>query len=315
MEAKPIERREDAPSGGESDSPRSQFQTVFAVVNARAGSVGPTASEKLEAILRARCANVTVLSPEPDDMNAAMTEAIAAHPDAVIILGGVGTARHAAELAGPKGPPLIMLPGGTMNVLPKALYGARDWPDALIAALDHGVARDLPGARAGEHLFFVAGIFGSPARMAKAREAVREGKVFSAIGRFKHAFDRAFSHRLRVRRDLSPEGRAEAAAILCPLFSKVDGADRLETALLDPAGALSAFRLGIGALTGGWRTDPATNIAPCRATEIRGRGPVPAVLDGEPVGFGDRVRIVAVPVAARVIALDDAMLAEADSAA
>ena len=310
-----MEHPEAAPSGSESNIPRSPFQTVFAVVNARAGSVGPTAAEKLEGILRERCANVTVLAPEPDDMNAAMTEAVAARPDAVIILGGDGTARHAAELAGPKGPPLIMLPGGTMNVLPKALYGARDWPDALIAALDHGAVRDLPGARAGEHLFFVAGIFGSPARVAKAREAVREGKVFSAITRFKYAFDRAFSQRLRVRRDLSPESRAEAAAILCPLFSRVEGADRLETALLDPAGALSAFRLGIGALTGGWRTDPATNIGACRATEIRGHGAVPAVLDGEPVRFGERVRIVAVPSAARVIALDDAMLAEVDSAA
>ncbi len=248
-------------------------------------------------------------------MHAAMAAAIAQKPDAVVILGGDGTARHAAELAGPNGPPLILLPGGTMNVLPKALYGPRNWEDAIVAALDEGTVRDLPGARAGEHLFFVAGIFGSPALMADAREAVREGKMFSAINRFHIAFKRAFAHRLRARRDLSPMARTEAVAILCPLFSRAHGDDRLEAAFLDPAGALSAFRLGIGALTGAWRTDPATDIRACRATEIFGHGEVPAVLDGEPVTLPPRVRIVAVPVAARVVALDDAALASADSTA
>ena len=207
MNTRGMERPEDSPSDGEAHVAQSKYATVFAVVNARAGSVGPTAAEKLEGILRERCANVTVLSPEPDAMHPAMTEAIAAHPDAVIILGGDGTARHAAELAGPIGPPLILLPGGTMNVLPKALYGARDWSDALIAALDHGVVRDLPGARAGELLFFVAGIFGSPARMAEAREAVREGKMFSAITRFKDAVERAF-YTVSRRAAISPPFRA-----------------------------------------------------------------------------------------------------------
>ncbi len=315
MRAQSFERTETTPSAGDQTQPRFHHGSVVAVVNERAGSVGPTATAKLEEILQARCANVTVLSPEPDDMHAAMADAIAQKPDAVIILGGDGTARHAAELAGPKGPPLILLPGGTMNVLPKALYGNLGWQEAIVAALDEGKVQDLPGARAGEHLFFVAGIFGSPALMADAREAVREGKMIAAFNRFNFAWKRAFAHRLRARRDLSPMARTEAVAILCPLFSKVQGADRLETAFLDPAGALSAFRLGIGALTGAWRTDPATNIRACRATEIMGHSEVPAVLDGEPVTLPARVRIVAAPIAARVIALDDAALASADSAA
>ena len=309
------ERRNDSPASDDATQPRFRHGSVIAVVNARAGSVGPDAAEQLTEILQTRCAKITVLSPEPDEMDAAMAEAVGRQPDAVIVLGGDGTARMAAELAGPKGPPLILLPGGTMNVLPKALYGQQAWPEAIVAALDEGAVRDLPGARAGEHLLFVAGIFGSPARMAGAREAVREGKLFSAVSKFSTAWQRAFAHRLRARRDLSPIARTEAVAILCPLFSKVEGADKLETAYLDPAGALSAFRLGIGALTGAWRTDPATDIRACRATEIIGRGEVPAVLDGEPVTLPERVRVVAVPVAARVIALDDEALASADSAA
>jgi diacylglycerol kinase family enzyme len=300
----------------DSEAPRAlRHGTVVAVVNERAGSVGPKAASALEALLREHCSNVTVMAPQPEEMDAAMADAIGRKPEIVVVLGGDGTARKAAELAGPKGPPLILLPGGTMNVLPKALYGPLTWQEAIVAALESGTVRDLPGARAGEHLFFVAGIFGSPARMAEAREAVREGKFFAAIDKFSTAVKRAFGHRLRARRDLSPVTRAEAVAIVCPLFSKSPGDDRLETAFLDPAGALSAFRLGIGALTGAWRTDPATDIRACRSTEISGRGEVPAVLDGEPVTLPARVRIVAVPAAARVIALDETPGATASSPA
>jgi diacylglycerol kinase family enzyme len=41
-------------------------------------------------------------------------------PDAVLVLAGDGTARAAAEMAGPDGPLIAPLPGGTMNMLPRA---------------------------------------------------------------------------------------------------------------------------------------------------------------------------------------------------
>lgn len=191
-----------------------------------------------------------------------------------------------------------------MNVLPKALYGDLAWPEALEAALDRGVVRDLPGAKASDHLFFVAGIFGSPARMASAREAVREGNIGKAFAKARIAFRKAFGKRLRARRDHSPMSKTEAVAVLCPLISKVDGA-KLETALMNPAGALAAFRLGVGALTGGWRNDPNADFQVCTTTEIYDRHHVPAVLDGETVSLPAPVRITAIARAARVIALEE----------
>lgn len=98
--------------------------------------------------------------------------------------------------------------------------------------------------------------------------------------------------------------KIEAVAVLCPLISKVDGA-KLETALLDPSDTLSAFRLGLGALTGGWRKDPSAHFQVCTTTEIWDRHDVPAVLDGETVSLPSPVRIVTLPRAARVIALED----------
>lgn len=281
-----------------------EVRRVFAVVNAKSGSTDATSPERLRKILADRGIEADIAAPEPEGMADAITAAMSQAPDVLIVLGGDGTARSAAEIAGPNGPPLILLPGGTMNVLPKALYGELAWPEALEAALDRGELRDLPGAKASDHLFFVAGIFGSPALMAPARELMREGKVGKALTRARIAFRKAFGHRLRARRDESPMTKTEAVAVLCPLISKVDGA-KLETALLDPSDTLAAFRLGVGALTGGWRKDPNADFRVCTTTEIYGRHDVPAVLDGETISLPSPVRITTLPRAARVIALED----------
>src|ERR1700722_14013349 len=60
-------------------------------------------------------------------------EAVASDPDLLLVLAGDGTARLAAELCGPDGPPLAPLPGGTLNMLPHALYGMTPWRVALEA--------------------------------------------------------------------------------------------------------------------------------------------------------------------------------------
>jgi diacylglycerol kinase family enzyme len=281
----------------------SAVRRVIAVVNPKAGSVGEGAAEELMAILGERGVSGRVLAVSaPDELGADLQRAAEDGIDAAIILGGDGTARTAAELAGPDGVPLILLPGGTMNVLPHALYGPLNWQAALARALDEGHAQDLPGARAGDHLFFVAAMFGSPALAATAREAIREGKIVAAVDRARFAMRRAFGRRLRARADHAPLRRTEAAAVIAPLVAQGPGLDRMETAYLDPAGALSAFRLGVGALTGGWRKDPSVELAVCTSADIYGRGEVPAILDGEQAAMSAHVRIEVVPRAARVIA-------------
>ena len=51
------------------------------------------------------------------------TEAAGQKLEVLIVLGGDGTIRTAAEACSEEGPYLIPLPGGTMNMLPRALYG------------------------------------------------------------------------------------------------------------------------------------------------------------------------------------------------
>ena len=111
----------------------------------------------------------------------------------------VRTARSAAALCGPDGPLLAPLPGGTMNMLPHALYGEVDWKTALAETLEQGVVRPVSGGEVDGHPFYVAAILGAPALFAYAREEVRAGRLQRAIARAKVALRHVFSSQLRFQ--------------------------------------------------------------------------------------------------------------------
>mgnify|MGYP002133071793 CR=1 FL=1 len=91
------------------------------------------------------------------------------------VIAGDGTARAGAEMAGPKGPLVAPLPGGTMNMLPNALYGGRDWKTAMADILSDGVERNISGGEIDGRAFYVAAILGSPALWAEARARFGKG--------------------------------------------------------------------------------------------------------------------------------------------
>ena len=64
-------------------------------------------------------------------MERSFAEAAGQKLEVLIVLGGDGTIRTAAEVCAEKGPYLIPLPGGTMNMLSRALYGDVAWEESL----------------------------------------------------------------------------------------------------------------------------------------------------------------------------------------
>lgn len=283
---------------------RPRIRRVELVANTASGSVGPDAPEAARKILAAHDVEARVQSPEDGDLMACLQRAVDARPDLVVVLAGDGTARAAAELCGPDGPLLAPLPGGTMNMLPHAIYGGLTWQAALEAILTDGEVRPLGGGVVEGRLFLVAAILGSPALWAPAREAVRQGRLGLAWARARRALRRAFSGRLRYALDDRSRGKAEAIAFLCPVASAAlaDEDQVLEVAALDPSGAAEAFRLGFNAMLGDWRRDPAAHTWPCRAAAVWAAHRLPALLDGEPVRLGARARIEWRPQVVRVLA-------------
>ncbi|MGE3250236.1 MAG: diacylglycerol kinase family protein [Hyphomonadaceae bacterium] len=269
--------------------------------NENAGATQPGDAERLAEAVRAAGAT-EIAMVDVDEIETLFRRA--AHANLVVVLGGDGTARAAASLAKPDSPPLVLLPGGTLNMLPKVLYGDLPWPDALEAALERGVVKRMTGGKANGEPFFIAAMFGAPALLARAREAIRKGKLISAARRLRHYAGRAFTRRLIGRPDGARMKSSEAFGVLCPSFSGgIEGVD-LEWVRLDARGMGDLARVGMAALGPNWRDDPVIEARRCGSGEIRGRGAIPATLDGEPCTFLSRVRIVYHGEGPRVVALE-----------
>jgi diacylglycerol kinase family enzyme len=283
------------------------IKRIEVVANCASGSVGKTAPAEVEKILEGFGLTGNVRAPERTEIVASLKEAVAAQPDLLIVLAGDGTARAAAELCGPTGPLIAPLPGGTMNMLPHAIYGQRPWQEALTLALSEGVDRPIGGGEVDGQRFMVAAILGAPALWAPAREAARYGMGRKALRSARLALGRAFSGRLRYILDSGAREKAEALIFMCPTTSRAlrDDEQTLEAAALDVRGAADAFRLGLHALTGDWRTAPSVEVERCQVARVWAAGGIPALLDGETVRLKPLAEIRYVPQIARVLGLKD----------
>jgi diacylglycerol kinase family enzyme len=256
---------------------------VVAVVNTASGGVTPGAASLIRDIGLEAGRLIEVVEAPPASILATLRAAIDAKPDLLILLAGDGTAAIAAELCGMTGPLLAPLAGGTMNMLPHALYGRRPWPDALRETLVNGQPKVVSCGLAAGRPFYVAAILGAPALWAHAREAVRKRRFRLAFLRARHALAHAFSGSLRFSLNGGGRRKARALTLMCPLVSRaLDSEQALEAAALDPRGAADAFRLGLSTLLGRWREDASVRVELCTAGQAWARGRIPTILDGEP---------------------------------
>jgi diacylglycerol kinase family enzyme len=282
-----------------------RIRRVEVVANLASGGVAKDAPAEIEKIFADHGLNAHVCAPETHDLTNCLRAAVDAGPDLLVTLAGDGTARVAAELCGPEGPMLAPLPGGTMNMLPHAIYGARSWQDALTVALAEGEERMIGGGEVEGHPFLVAAVLGSPALWGPAREAARYREPLLAIARARRALSRAFSGRLRYAIENGPRAKTEALIFMCPHVSRVmaDEERALEAAVLDVRGAADAFRLGINALVRDWRDDPAVEVRRCRQARVWGVGGIPALLDGELVRLHATAEVIYRPAVVRMLAI------------
>ncbi|HEV2362679.1 MAG TPA: diacylglycerol kinase family protein [Caulobacteraceae bacterium] len=267
------------------------------VLNSASGSVTPASADEAQAIFAAAGFDrAQVIVASPADIDAALDAAVGT-AKVLAVLGGDGAIRSAAERCGPMAPFLLPLPGGTMNMLPKALYGDRSWHEALADTLAQPRTFQVSGGKASGRTFFVAALFGAPTRWADAREALRAGRIGAALAGAFTAARRSFSEPLDYQFGSVMAGSAEAVAVVCPMISKALDNDEpmLEAAAVDASSAAEALRLGFHALFDDWRADPAVRRAKVRTAVVEGHGAVPAILDGEKARLGRRVQLEFTP--------------------
>jgi diacylglycerol kinase family enzyme len=277
---------------------------VGAIINTSSGGYDSESEQKMLSILK----GAGVVEPKmwcggADHVEPSFADATEQKLEVLVVLGGDGTIRTAAQACAEKGPYLIPLPGGTMNMLPRALYGDVSWEDALKNALTAPSVKVLSGGRIADKHFFIAAIVGAPALWVEPREAMREGDIVEAIKKGSVAFRKMFEAKVQYYISEETKGEAEAVALICPLISEEmsDWEQALEAAVIDVESAAEVIGLASTAAFGKWRDDRNIFLTKTMRVSVQSSKDIPATLDGETVNLGRSAQIDFVSSAVNVI--------------
>ena len=276
---------------------------VSVVLNRAAGGVDGRAEAVLRDIFEAaKIPHAPIVCADRSDLREKLEGALD-DSDVLVLLAGDGTISAAANLCGERGTMLVPLPGGTMNVLSRALYGHVPWAEVLRRVLSASTPQILSGGRAGGRLFLVSAILGVPSRWTEARESLRSRHLAAGLRQITDALGRPFPENLHYRFGSGASGYARAVAVRCPVASRVLDADAptLEAAAIDPKSAAQAVGLGVNALFGRWRDDPQIKVALATDILVDRPGGVPAILDGESTTLPDKTHVAFEPGALSVL--------------
>jgi diacylglycerol kinase family enzyme len=291
------------------------------ILNEKAGpAAGPSAATRPDALTRAfAAAGITagVRAVPPDAIEAAVRDAIAARPDAVIIGGGDGTVRSAAALLAGTGLTLGVLPLGTLNHFAKDLRMPAGIDEA-VAALATAETREVDLGEVNGRVFINNCSLGSYAEAVRRRDAMRaargRGKWPAMILASFQVFRRL--RRLRLRLTSADGGsRPVRTPVMVIANNRYSGhvLDKNMRARLDEGRLwiytahvhrhLPALRLAWQSLVRRLDKDDAlASEAVVEITVASERGPLPVAADGEPLDLQSPLRFRCRPRALRVLA-------------
>jgi diacylglycerol kinase family enzyme len=173
---------------------------TIALFNPASGSVPPDGGERLRAALEASGVwGADMVQTDPEDCEGQLKKLAASEPDMFVVWGGDGTLKSALQVVGQATPNLLLLPGGTMNLLPKTIHGEKAWDVILRDVLESPKRRMLPAGKVNDDLFFCAMLAGAPAHFAEARESLRRGELVKAATEARAAIDTLNTLHLHAR--------------------------------------------------------------------------------------------------------------------
>ena len=267
---------------------------VGVIINASSGGYDLECEHKMLDVLKgAGIVEAKIWCGDADQMERSFTEAARQKLEVLVVLGGDGTIRTASEICGAERSYLIPLPGGTMNMLARALYGDLSWEDALEKTLAAPSPKVLSGGCVADKQFFIAAIVGGPTLWTEARESIRERDIGDAIEKGTAAFRNMFETKVRYFISGKKNGEAEAVAVICPLISEEmsDSEQALEAAAIEVENVAEAIGLLTVAAFGKWRDNRKIVLTKTNQVRVQSSKDIPAILDGEKVNLGRRAEI------------------------
>lgn len=286
---------------------------TIALVNSMAGSVGPGGARRLRKAMKGVGLDHAEIREFDHANSAAQLAGIEAEaPDLLISWGGDGTQRAVLERLGRQSSRLLLLPGGTMNLLSKWLHGDRPWETILWSVLASPTTRILPAGKVGEHLFFCALLAGVAARFAEAREDMRRGDLGRAFQDTGAALDSigmihlstSFGSDRQHADHHFPSGNVVGA-----LVGPLAGNKRMEVIRSALPSAMSAIEFAWSTFTSGWRQRPDLSIEPADVLIVEDADGVdiPTIIDGERIQTGPSLTVTFVEEAAACLVADTSL--------
>lgn len=254
----------------------------LALINTSSGSVPSDAVDQLSDQLRQLSLDYTVQAVDASEISDVLTKNATDADAPVIVWGGDGTLACALESFGPSGPAILGLPGGTMNLLHKAIHGsAIDWRTCLTSNAVRSEPRVIAAGLVNDRKFYVAALLGKLTELAGPREDIRAGEVVSAAATL------ARSEALNVETALSYQDRgnieATEATSVGLFLDHAASPVTFDIGAIDPDNLLDLARTSLSAMLDDWRT--AIGVDRRRAGSLSVRSltgdPIEATLDGE----------------------------------
>lgn len=260
------------------------MQRLWLITNPASGSASDAKCATIEAAIAEAGFALAGRTLFPERPLPTADELDAARADIVALFAGDGTINAAACALDRWAGRMLVLPGGTMNMLARAIHGSIDGPAIVHAAARGADDIRLPYVEAGPHRAFVALIIGPVAAWAHAREAVRAGRFATFRRAVRLAFHRSLSRGITVSGAARARQRQHAVVA-------IPGQDAMEVSAIGFDGWMGAARLGMTWLTGDWRSAPHVAVSHRAEATVSGTRSLHALFDGEEAKLRAPVRI------------------------
>lgn len=251
------------------------MERLWFITNPHSGSSDAKKAEAIEAACTERGLSFVGRTDFPDQALPTVADLDRAGADTVVLFAGDGTINAASCALAAWDGGILILPGGTMNMLAKVLHGDADPAAILHAAHEHGRRIALPYVEAGKHRALVGTIVGPAASWYRAREHVREGSLGRIWPAIRAAWRRTFGRGVHLTGAPGFPPRVQAAYIRAQ-------DDHLQIAAVDARDARVIADLGWNWVTGDWLAAQAVTEVRTDQVRIAERRPVLALFDGEP---------------------------------
>lgn len=260
----------------------SAFARPALLCNVRSGSHDPAVRAAIEAACRDAGAPLAVTFELPEGEIPDAADLRERDIDLLLVWTGDGTINAAATKAAGWDGAILPLPGGTLNLLSKALHGDRPAPDILIDALaGKGSCRPIPTIRSAGGEAFVTIVAGPATQWAEVRETMRQQGLLEAGLAAPDALE-AMMNAPGVR--VAAREKAYPAVILTPTRNSVR-ADGILT-----EGTIDVLRHGLAWLGGDFRDGPSEEIAQAETIILESDAPISLEYDGELAETGSPAR-------------------------